>query len=107
MKRNIALAFLICQLLGELFAWAAPHITGPAGPWLWVASIILLFPGDHIATWVIEKLLWTSGLHFATLQFLKALLEFPINAAVWAALALPWIHSGARCRTRNAGSTGG
>jgi len=103
MKRNIAIAFLLCQLLGEFFAWIAPHLSWP---WLWVTSVILLFPGDIIATWIIEKFFWNSGLNAGQMQFLKVLFEIPINAAVWAAIALPWIHLGARYGRRNAENAG-
>ncbi len=107
MRRNIAIAFLISQLLGELFVWMAPHRTGPEGPWLWVASVVLLLPGNLIASWIIEKFFWTSGLSSSQLQLLEVLFEVPINAAVWTAIALPWIRPGTRFGRRNAENAGG
>lgn len=106
MRRRIVIAFLLCQILGELFAWMSPHHTGPEGPWLWVASVVLLLPGDLIATWFIEKAVWNSGVTPEQMQFIKMLVEFAINAAVWVAIASPWIRIRPRSEGRNAETPG-
>ena len=105
MKRPLVLTFLATQLAAELFSWIAPHVSG-VGPWLWLASVILLLPGDLIATWMIEKFLWTSGLTPLQLQILKTVFEVALNVVVWVLVSKQWIRIRARLSGRSAESPG-
>jgi hypothetical protein len=87
MNRAIFVAFLVCQLTGEIASWLVSSLSRGGGPWLWVVGVILLLPGDVAATWLIEKFMWASSLNLHQLQWLKILCEIIINAAVWMFIA--------------------
>ena len=106
MTRKLTVIFLSTQIVGEIFAWILPHVTGLAGPWLWVASVILLLPGDLIATWIVEKFLWTSGLNAIQLQCLKTVFEIALNAGLWLLIARQWMHFRTRPGRRSAENPG-
>lgn len=84
MNRPILGAFLLCQAAGEICSWVWRDFSNWLGPWLWVASVVLLLPGDLIVTSVMEKFLWPSQLTLQQLQWMKALCEILVNALTWA-----------------------
>jgi hypothetical protein len=88
MNRSLMIAFLICQLTGEIASWLGAGGSSTAGPWLWVIGVVFLLPGDIIASWLIERFLWTSSLNLHQLQWIKVPCEILINAVVWVLIAL-------------------
>ena len=85
MMRKIALAFVAIQVVGEVLVWAAAHFERSG---VWVVSVVLLFPGDLVGSWFIERLLWTSGARLWQFEVAKLVLELATNAAVWGTAVL-------------------
>jgi hypothetical protein len=53
------------------------------GPTLWVIGTLLLLPGDFMGAFIVEKMLWKSGLTMAQLTILQVPMSLAINAAFW------------------------
>lgn len=83
MSRRGWLIFLVVQAVGEVCAWTAGHLLSALGPALWVVGSVLLLPGDLAGAFVVEKLLWKSGLTATQLTVLQVPVGLAINAAVW------------------------
>ncbi len=83
MNRNGWLIFLAVQGVREVCAWTAGHFLSALGPALWVTGSLLLLPGDLAGAYIVEKLLWNSGLTLTRLTVLQVPVELAINAAVW------------------------
>jgi hypothetical protein len=84
LSRAILGLFLLCQVAGELCSWIWHDFSNWLGPWLWVASVVLLLPGDLIVTSLMEKFLWASRLSLQQLQWIKVPSEILVNGLIWA-----------------------
>ncbi len=83
MSRRGWLIFLAVQAVGEVCAWTAGHFLSALGPALWVVGSVLLLPGDLVGAFIVEKLLWKSGLTMTQLTVLQVPVGLAINAVVW------------------------
>jgi hypothetical protein len=92
MSRKAWSIFLGVQTIGEICAWAAGHFLSQVGPVLWIGGTILLLPGNMVGAWVVEKLLWTSGVTIPRMMILEVPVEVAINAAVWLGCAALYIR---------------
>ncbi len=86
MSRSPWIMFASAQTAGEICSWTWPHILSAAGPPLWVGAFILLFPGNLLSSWFIERWLWASGFTLFQLHLIQMPVEIGINAGVWFAL---------------------
>lgn len=75
--------FLGVQVAGEVCSWTARHFLSALGPTLWLIGSVLLLPGDIGAAFLVDKMLWHSGLTMSEMTILQVPLELAINAAVW------------------------
>jgi hypothetical protein len=61
------------------------HFLSALGPALWVIGSVLLLPGDLAGAFIVEKLLWKSGLTATQLTVLQVPVGLAIKATVWVA----------------------
>jgi hypothetical protein len=101
LNRPILGAFLLCQAAGEICSWIWNDISNWLGPSLWVASVVLLLPGDLIVTSVMEKCLWESGMTFQQLRWMKILFEILVNGLTWALI----LYGATRLRSKRWGDS--
>ena len=87
MKRRGWLIFVVVQTVGVVCAWTAGHFLSALGPNLWVTGFVLLLPGNLVGAFILEKLLWMSGVTTFQLNLLCVPVELAINAGVWLACA--------------------
>jgi hypothetical protein len=90
MGRKAWIAFAAVQIAGEICAWTWAIPYGPIGRWQWMGAFILLLPGNELASIIIEKLFWMSGMSLLAMQVLKIPLVLGINLALWIACAWVW-----------------
>jgi hypothetical protein len=83
MNRRGWLIFLAVQTVGEVCAWTARHFLSALGPALWIIGSVLLLPGDLAGAFIVEKLLWKSGLTATQLTILQVPVGLVINAVFW------------------------
>lgn len=81
-RRWIIVLFSVVQLVGLGCSWLQ-HPPSAASSFLWGAGFVMLFPGDLLSAWIVEELLWGSGLSLASLSAISAVLLVAINATVW------------------------
>lgn len=82
MRRRLIVFFAVVQAVGMVCAWLQ-HAPSAASSLLWVTGFVLLFPGDLLSAWVMEKLFWQSHLPLATMTAITAVFMVAINAVVW------------------------
>jgi hypothetical protein len=82
MRRWAWAIFGVVQVVGLVCAWLQ-HPPSAGSAFLWGAGFVLLFPGDLLSAWMMEKLLWHSHLSMATMNAISAALMVVINAVIW------------------------
>jgi hypothetical protein len=90
MSRRGWTIFAVVSGCGEVCSWTWPHVLSFVGPWLWVASLVLLLPGNLTSTWLIHRLLWTGPLSLLQLRWIQALMEVSLNAVLWVIACQTW-----------------
>ena len=83
MSRLAWTIFLGVQVAGEACSWTARHFLSAIGPTLWLIGSVLLLPGNMAAAFLVDKVLWHSGLTMTQMTMLQVPLELAINAIVW------------------------
>jgi hypothetical protein len=79
--------FALVQVVGLGCAWLQRPA---ASSFLWGAGFVLLFPGDLVGAWIMERLFWHSRLPLATMSAMSAVLMVAINALLWWMVARGW-----------------
>lgn len=83
-SRNRATSvFAVLQWVGMALSWLWQHVSSEAGMVLWWAALILLIPGNFLASWIVEKSLWHSGFSLTSMGVLSAVLLFVFNVLLW------------------------
>jgi hypothetical protein len=80
--RRWMIVFFSVQLVGLGCAWLQ-HAPSAASSALWGTGFVLLFPGDLLSAWMMEKLFWHSRLSLASTNVISAVLMVAINAIIW------------------------
>ena len=96
-------AFVIVQSIGTACSWLWKYAPGDISVVLWGTSLVLLVPGNFLASWMVENSFWRSGLSLTSMAVLSSLLLLVINTLLWLALlkAFRWIRA-----RRNASASG-
>jgi hypothetical protein len=81
-RQRLIVFFAVVQVVGMVCAWLQ-HPPSAASPLLWGTGFVLLFPGDLLSAWIMEKLFWQSGLPLASMTAITTVLMAAINAIVW------------------------
>jgi hypothetical protein len=82
MRRRLIVFFAAVQVVGMACSWLQ-HYPSAASSVLWGTGFVMLFPGDLLSAWIMEKLFWQSHLSLASMTAITAVLMVPINAVVW------------------------
>jgi hypothetical protein len=100
MRRRLIVFFSVVQLVGLACAWLQ-HPPSAVSSFLWGAGFLMLFPGDLLSAWMVQKLFWHSRLSLASMSAISAVFLVVINAIIWLTIAkvLQVIH--ARLSTRS------
>lgn len=85
-RRATVWAFSAAQLIGVACSWLWQHVPDDMGMPMWGVALILLVPGSLLSPWIVELLVWRTGLSLTTIGILSTLLLLIINAAVWFAV---------------------
>ena len=80
--RRLIVFFSVVQLVGLGCAWLQ-HPPSAASAFLWGTGFVLLFPGDLLSAWIMQKLFWQSHLSLASMSAISAVLLVAINAVIW------------------------
>jgi hypothetical protein len=88
--------FVLVQSIGIACAWLWHHVPADIGVALWGVALVLLIPGNFLASWIVESSFWRSGLSLTSMGILSTLLLFAINALLWFALVKAFRHIWAR-----------
>jgi hypothetical protein len=82
---RLIVLFSVVQLVGLGCAWLQ-HPPSAASAFLWGTGFVLLFPGDLLSAWIMQKLFWQSHLSLASMNAISAVLLVGINAIIWLAV---------------------
>lgn len=82
-NRRLLAVFLVVQFIGISCLSLWQHAPSAVSMPMWGAAVILLFPGNFIGGFLVEKMFWQTGLSLLELSVLSTLLQFLINAAIW------------------------
>ena len=82
MRRRFIVSFAVVQVVGMVCSWLQ-HPPSAASPLLWGTGFVLLFPGDLLSAWIMEKLFWQSHLSLGSMTAITAVLLVAINAVIW------------------------
>jgi hypothetical protein len=67
-SRRFWIAFAFCQGLGVLGAASWSSVTVLDARWLWMMGFFLMMPGNYLASEIVDRTLWRSGLSLLTLS---------------------------------------
>jgi|SRR5580704_6254175 hypothetical protein len=82
MRVRLVVFFAAMQVVGMVCAWLQ-HSPSAVSSVLWGTGFVLLFPGDLLSAWIMEKLFWQSRLPLASMTAITAVLMVAINVVVW------------------------
>lgn len=82
-NRTLLIIFLVVQFIGIACLSLWPHAPSAVSIPMWGTALIVLFPGNLIGGFLVEKIFWQTGLSLLELSVLSTLLQFLINAAIW------------------------
>jgi hypothetical protein len=96
--------FAVVQLVGIGCGLLSNHLLSAGGPFLWGMSFCILFPGNILGEWAVEKLFWQSSLSLTSMAVISTVLMVAINWAIWlaAVTAVGTIHARHSGRQRGA-----
>jgi len=83
MKRRTVLIFLAAESIGIICWWAWQYAPSFLAIPMWGTSLILLFPGNFLGGWLVEKIFWRTSLSLVNMSILTTILLMVINAALW------------------------
>jgi hypothetical protein len=82
-KRIVLIVFLAVQFVGLACMALWQHIPSAVGMRMWGTALILLFPGNFLGGWLVEKLFWHGPLSLVGIGLLSAVAAVAINAILW------------------------
>jgi hypothetical protein len=82
-KRFVLIIFLAVQIVGLACLALWQNVSPSLGIGMWGTSLILLFPGNFLGGWLVEKLFWHGPLSLTAIGWLSAVLAVIINALLW------------------------
>ena len=85
--RPLIWLFTLLQSIGVACIWSAQHVPSTLGVQMWAVTLIVLFPGNFLASWVVESLFWRTGLSTVAMGVMESGLLVIINGVIWFALA--------------------
>jgi hypothetical protein len=85
-KRAILVIFLAVQLVGICCLWSWQHAPSGLTMPMWGTALVLLFPGNILGSWLVERIFWQTRLSLLNMSILTTVLQFVINGALWFAL---------------------
>jgi hypothetical protein len=85
--RRIHVIFLATQLIGITCWWLWQFAPSALRMPIWGTSLVLLFPGNFLGSWIIERLLWRTSLSLLSMSILTTILQFVVNGTLWFGIA--------------------
>jgi hypothetical protein len=85
--RLLTWLFVLSQSVGVACIWSAKHVPSTLGVPMWAVTLIVLFPGNVLASWVVESVFWRSGLSTVAMGVMESGLLVIINGTIWLAMA--------------------
>lgn len=82
MNKRFWLAFIIVQVIGEACYWIWPLLPSPVNMFLWGAYMILLCPGNFVASVIVESFFW-GKLTLTQMSFIELPIKLAVNALSW------------------------
>ena len=82
-KRIVLIVFLVVQFVGLACLALWQHVPSAVGMGMWGTALILMFPGNFLGGWLIEKLFWQGPLSLTGIGILSAVAAVVINAILW------------------------
>lgn len=84
MKKHLVLSvFLIVQFVGLACMGLWQHVPSSLGMVMWGTALIVMFPGNFLGGWLIEKLFWQGPLSLTGIGLLSAVAAVVINGILW------------------------
>ena len=83
MSRKAWVVFLIVQLVGIACMGLWQRFPSVLGVGMWGTALILMFPGNFLGGWLIEKLFWQGPLSLTGIGLLSAAATVVINGILW------------------------
>lgn len=96
--------FVLVQSIGIACSWLWQHVPADISVVLWGTALVLLIPGNFLASWIVENSFWQSGLSLTSMGAFSTLLLLAINTLLWLALVKAFRHI--RDRRNATGSSG-
>ena len=88
LRRRTWMAFSFVQLLGLICSWLWDQPPSAASSFLWGTGFVVLFPGDILGAWAVEKMFWRSGMSLMSIGLTSSVALVAINACCCFVVAL-------------------
>jgi len=85
-RRKPLIVFLAVQFFGLACALLWQRVPSSIEMALWGTWMILLFPGNFLGSWLIEKLFWRSHMPVLGTDLLTVVAVIAINGVIWFAV---------------------
>ncbi len=82
-KYTVPSIFVIVQFVGLACMGVWQHVPSSVGMVMWGTALIVMFPGNFLGGWLIEKLFWQGPLSLTDIGLLSAVAAVAINAILW------------------------
>jgi hypothetical protein len=83
MTRKGWIVFVIVQLVGIACMALWQRFPSALGVAMWGTAMFLMFPGNFLGGWLIEKLFWQGPLSLVGIGVLSVVAAVVINAILW------------------------
>ncbi len=95
--------FVAVQVIGVACSWLWQFVPSAIGVPLWGTALVVLVPGNFLGEWVVERLLWRSGVSLVGMSVISTVLAVAINAVVWYAVVKAICSVAGRLRKSTSG----
>ena len=82
-KHITAISFFAVQVIGLTCTLLWQHVSSSMGMAMWGTSILLLFPGNFLGSWAVERLFWRSHVPLLGSDLLTIVAVVAANAILW------------------------
>ena len=83
MNRTGWIAFTMVQTLGLICSWIWAYDILGTGTGLYATGLFALFPGDFVSGFIVEKVLWHTGLTLRQMGLLEIPIIVALNMGAW------------------------